>query len=73
MTSSIDLIHCTPSELTDYLLQHRFPNDGAALTTFLLESISSLPDAQAISDHLCKETSTSSNSSKEEALVSLHK
>jgi hypothetical protein len=43
---------CSPEDLSDWLLQHRFQGSEMDVTTFLLTAVSSLPNAQAISDQL---------------------
>jgi Histone chaperone Rttp106-like len=56
-----DLSSCSPQELSSWLLlSGRFDGDEMAVTTFLLETVSSLPNARAISDQLVRESSTPS-------------
>lgn len=55
------LASCSPHELASWLLNNRFVSDEMALTTFLLEAVSSLPNAQDISDQLCKPDHESSS------------
>jgi hypothetical protein len=49
---SLSLADCSPDSLASWLLEHRFNHDQSAVTNFLLESISNLPDANEISEFL---------------------
>jgi Histone chaperone Rttp106-like len=56
-----DLSSCSPQELSSWLLlSGRFDGDEMAVTTFLLETVSTLPNARAISDQLVRESSAPS-------------
>jgi len=61
--SSLSLQTCSSQEMASWLLQHRFDNNEMELTTFLLEAVSSLPNAQAISDQLMNDDGTGENAS----------
>ncbi|CAB9510531.1 expressed unknown protein [Seminavis robusta] len=49
---SIDLLTCSASDLSNWLLEHRFENDGMATTTFLLQGTSTLPNADEIAQQI---------------------
>ena len=80
---TINVLACSAAELTSFLMEHRFDNDGVATTAFLLEGTSTLPNADEIAAQLMggsgedndeEEEETSSPSKRKEvvALVSSH-
>ena len=50
--ASIDVLKCSAAELTTFLMERRFDNDGVATTAFLLEGTASLPNADEIAEQL---------------------
>ena len=50
--SGFNLLTCEAEELVQHLLQNRFASDELATAEFLLSAVSSLPNAESISDKL---------------------
>ncbi|GKY91113.1 hypothetical protein MPSEU_000084100 [Mayamaea pseudoterrestris] len=57
LQDSLNLASCSAAELSSWLVANRFHNDQTETTTFLLEAMSSLPDAEQISEQLVADAS----------------
>lgn len=67
---TIDVLACSAPELVTFLMEQRFDNDGMATTAFLLEGVTTMPNADEIAAQIAgasaEETEEEENGEEEE-------